>query len=198
MSNWNYANVVPTVQWRSAMTLPRELGITKVKDTFYLTSMPVKELNKIALPAVTLSNIKVTDNKLPLKTGSLTSPYKLTVKAAATEDFSFIFSNETGERLIVGYDKIANQYYIDRTNAGRNDFSKSFTGKHTAPRITNSPDVQLTMIVDHTSIELFSDNGLTTMTGIFFPKKLMNKIHIQSTGDWMIQKLEISSMKNIW
>ena len=198
MSNWNYANVVPTVQWRSAMTLPRELSITKVNDTFYVTSMPVKELNKIASPAVTFSNIKVTGNTVPVKTGNLTSPYRLTVKTATTEDFSFIFSNEAEEKLIVGYDKVSNQYYIDRTNAGRNDFSKSFTGKHTAPRITNTGQVQLTMIIDHTSIELFADNGLTTMTGIFFPKELMNKIHIQSTGNWMIQKLEVSSMKNIW
>jgi fructan beta-fructosidase len=160
--------------------------------------MPVKELNRITQPAITSYNIKVTDNTVPLKTGNLTSPYKLTVKAAATEDFSFIFSNEAGEKLIVGYDKIANQYYIDRTNAGRNDFSKSFTGKHTAPRIANTPQIQLTMIIDHTSIELFADNGLTTMTGIFFPKGLMNRIHVQSRRDWTIQKLEVSSMKNIW
>ena len=29
MSNWKYAQVVPTVAWRSAMTIPRELGLVK-------------------------------------------------------------------------------------------------------------------------------------------------------------------------
>jgi sucrose-6-phosphate hydrolase SacC (GH32 family) len=27
MSNWKYANIVPTERWRSAMTIARELGL---------------------------------------------------------------------------------------------------------------------------------------------------------------------------
>ncbi len=32
MSNWQYANLVPTQNWRSAMTIARELGIEKIGD----------------------------------------------------------------------------------------------------------------------------------------------------------------------
>ena len=36
MSNWQYANVVPTKAWRSAMTVPRELTLKKVDNSEYM------------------------------------------------------------------------------------------------------------------------------------------------------------------
>lgn len=60
MSNWNYANQVPTVPWRNATTMPRELGLRQVGREIYLTSQPVKELAKLAQPGLTLKNLTVT------------------------------------------------------------------------------------------------------------------------------------------
>jgi sucrose-6-phosphate hydrolase SacC (GH32 family) len=37
-------------------------------------------------------------------------------------------------------------------------------------------------MVDKTSVELFTDEGLTVMTDIFFPKSEMNKIEILSNN----------------
>jgi fructan beta-fructosidase len=40
MSNWQYANLVPTEKWRSAMTTPRDLSLQKINDKYYITSAP--------------------------------------------------------------------------------------------------------------------------------------------------------------
>ena len=44
MSNWDYAQVVPTEKWRSAMTIPRELILKNTTNGFRLFSKPVEEL----------------------------------------------------------------------------------------------------------------------------------------------------------
>ena len=44
MSNWRYANQVPTEEWRSAMTLPRELSLTSSEDGVRLIQKLVLEI----------------------------------------------------------------------------------------------------------------------------------------------------------
>ena len=43
MSNWLYANVVPTVKWRNAMTIPRELKLKHAGNNSYVVSEPVRK-----------------------------------------------------------------------------------------------------------------------------------------------------------
>ena len=197
MNNWDYANIVPTQTWRGAMTIPRELGITGMNGTYYVTSVPVKELSRIEQSLKTFTNVKATSYTLPPSTIA-PSPYTLTVTADKMQDFSCTLSNTAGEKLIVGFDKSANQYYIDRTNAGRSDFKKAFAGKAVAPRLSASSKLNLTLVVDQASVELFADDGLTSMTSVFFPKQLLNNISIHSPENWVIKTLKISSMKSIW
>jgi fructan beta-fructosidase len=197
MSNWEYANVVPTQKWRSAMTVPRELGIEKINHQFRVTSQPVKELNAIAKSMSTLTDVKASDYSVA-GTAKLTTPYQLSLTTDAVKDCSITFSNADGEQLIVGYDKAANQYYIDRTRAGESSFKQSFAARAVAPRFAQGNTLQLTLIMDAASIELFADGGLTTMTTIFFPKSLLNQIHLQSSDGLVLKTLQLSSMQRIW
>ena len=197
MSNWNYATTVPTSAWRSANTLPRELALKEVKGKLYLTSMPVKELNKIAASFKTITNINAADYILA-GTASLNTPYRITLTANEIKDFSFTFSNAAGERLVAGYDKEKNEYFIDRTNAGKSDFNKDFAAKHIAPRLSDSKSLKLTLIMDNASLELFADDGLTVMTDIFFPHRLLNQIAIHSNDKLAIKTLYIDKFNSIW
>jgi fructan beta-fructosidase len=197
MSNWDYANIVPTQKWRSATTIPRDLGITNINNQLLVTSQPVKELNRIATPAVTLNNVQVTDYKVT-QTSKLQTPYRLFLTAETIKDFSITFSNESGEQLVVGYDKAANQYYIDRTKAGESSFKQRFAAKAVAPRFAQGNTMELTLIMDKASVELFADGGLTIMTAVFFPKDLLNQMHIQSPDKLTLKTLQVSSIQSIW
>ena len=46
MSNWQYAKVVPTEKWRSAMTIARELALQHNEKGYRLFSNPVKEIEQ--------------------------------------------------------------------------------------------------------------------------------------------------------
>ncbi|MDZ4709181.1 MAG: glycoside hydrolase family 32 protein [Saprospiraceae bacterium] len=189
MSNWQYAQVVPTIRWRSAMTIPRELSITPVKNKLYLASTPVKEFRSKMKEKVVIKDLHVRDPYLvhdKIKTSPTSFSFQISTGAAS--DFSIILGNPAGEKISFGYNRSTNQYFVDRTQAGKIDFHSDFGKIHYAPRLTSGP-IHLTLIADAASIEIFADHGLTVMTDIFFPNQPMNKLTIQS-----IEGIEIKKM----
>ncbi|MEO8712281.1 MAG: glycoside hydrolase family 32 protein [Parafilimonas sp.] len=198
MSNWLYANLVPTIKWRNAMTVPRELKIKHAGNDIFIASEPVTELNKIESKHVVLNNTNVDRNFDLSSKIKTTFPCKLDVSFNKANNFSIVLSNDAGEKLLIGYDKEQNQYFIDRTQSGKADFQKDFAAKHISPRLSNADTMNLSLIIDVSSVELFADDGLSVMTEIFFPTKPYNHIAIQSAENIVINKLAYSALKSIW
>ena len=200
MSNWMYANLVPSVKWRNAMTVPRELHLKNVGKEMYVTSEPVFELNKIESNPVSLQNVNVARSldlsKLTKK--DIKIPCRFNLSLEKINDFSMILSNDLGEKLVLGFDKKMNSYFIDRTLSGKVDFQKEFGAKHTAPRISGNQKMNMSILVDESSIELFADDGLSVMTEIYFPGKPYNRIILKTKKDILIKRLEYISLKSIW
>ena len=198
MSNWQYATIVPTQKWRSAMTVPRDLGIEKVEGKFIIMSHPVKELAAIYNNSTSLENIFARNYNLTEKIGKLTGPASISLASDRIEPFTITFSNDKKEKVVVGFDIAGNKYFIDRCNSGNISFEKGFARKHIAPRIATKEKVDVTLIIDNASIELFADNGLTVMTEIFFPSTPFTNIQIQSPTKFKIKSLKYSKMNTIW
>jgi fructan beta-fructosidase len=93
---------------------------------------------------------------------------------------SFIIFNENDEEVKVGFERQSGNYFIDRSRAGKSYFHKEFAARHLGPRLTDSKQLSMTLIVDVASVELFADGGLTTMTSVFFPTITFNKISFLS------------------
>ena len=178
MSNWNYANVVPTEKWRSAMTVPRELSLVKQasnSNQFLLVSTPVKELKNAFVQIVSKENV---------------IPNRIDIKDIKATHFEIILSNTYNEKLIVGYHADKKQFYIDRTNAGVSNFNPGFAAAAVAPRLSFTMNMDLSILLDKTSIELFADGGRTVMTALFFPTFPYTKWEIKSK-----EKIPASFMK---
>lgn len=199
MSNWMYANEVPSKTWRNAMTIPRELKLKHVGKDVLVTSEPINELSGIASKPIIVQYLKAAGSfDISKKTGGITLPCSVKLNMENTNDFSLVLSNDINEKIIIGYDKKNSQYFIDRTQSGKIDFKDGFSAIHTAPRFSRNSKMDLTLIIDVSSVELFADDGLTVMTEIFFPNKTYNKLHIQSPDGIVIEKLEYSRFKSIW
>lgn len=198
MSNWLYGQMVPTEKWRSAMTVPRDLSLGKIGDNYFVRSMPVEELNKLSEQPISFGNIDASNYDLTSKTGKLTGPAKLNLRSDEIESFTITLSNDAGEKLLIGYDKLSNHYFIDRSKSGVVNFEKDFASRHTAPRISDKSNVSLTLVIDNASVELFADNGLSVMTEIFFPGRLYSNISIQSQDHFKIQSLQFAKMKSMY
>ncbi|GAB3947744.1 glycoside hydrolase family 32 protein [Spirosoma harenae] len=196
MSNWQYAQEVPTVAWRSANTVPRELGLKDVNGDLFLTSTPIKELNDLEGKTVTVGPLDVKgEYNLTAKTGGKYDTFKLSLSAPATTNFSIVLSNDQGNEVVIGYDKGSNDYYIDRTKSGKTDFEKGFAKRITAPRLSIDKTISLTLLVDVASAELFTDKGLSVLTSIFFPEQKLTKLAIRSSSGTTITSLSFSTLK---
>lgn len=198
MSNWQYANVVPTGKWRSATTVPRELSLEKVDEKYLVRSQPVAELNKLAEVPVVLPNVTTGTYDLTAKVGLLSGPAQIHITSERIESFSFTLSNKSGEKVVVGYDKSSNTYFIDRTTSGKINFEKGFAGKHIAPRLSTQESVDLTLVIDVASVELFADSGLTVMTSIFFPNKPFTDIALHSSDNFLVKSLQYTKMRSMY
>lgn len=195
MNNWDYAQIVPTEKWRGAATIARDLQLEKIDGKYFLRSTPVQELAAIKEQPVVLNNIQVTNYKLTDKTGKPADAYQLTLSTDALTSYSIEFSNEAGEKLVVGYDKSTDQYFIDRSKSGNISFHSAFAARHLAPRLTTVAKSDLILVVDKSSIELFADNGLSVMTETFFPSSAYTSIQLNGNG-MLAKELSYTPLKN--
>lgn len=196
MSNWNYAQIVPTVKWRSAMTFPRELTLTA---NGIIKSAPVKEIELLRNRYKKIKEVKV-EGEFDLAKEIPYTFYPLEMnmdlKLTGMDDFEFILSNDNGERLVFGYDGKQKQLYIDRTNSSKNKFSAGFFSRHSTA-VDLSGKVNLKMLLDVSSIELFVNEGEAVMTDIFFPNKLYNKFIFSSARPITIEKASFYKLNDL-
>ncbi|MDR5589224.1 glycoside hydrolase family 32 protein [Christiangramia sp. SM2212] len=187
MSNWLYAQEVPTETWRSAMTVARELKLVQEDETYLVKSSPVKELEKYRSSEISKDAIDVDEKAVLLDSSDLDlakAEVKFSIKDLQETNYKIILSNGNNEEFIVNYDHTAKEFSVDRSNAGQIDFSEKFTEKNsTAPRISDSQDLKVLMILDKTSVEMFFDDGTTVMTEIFFPNQPWTELSLESENE---------------
>lgn len=202
MSNWDYATVVPTEKWRSAMTLPRKLVLRKTEAGLRLFAQPVKELESLRRKEYILEKQKMEgDMDLTKKWGFSPATFEIQLEVelprGKKSDFAVVLSNAKNEEYRIGFDAAKNEFYSDRTRAGEIGFSGKFASKrHTAPRVKEGNILQLHLFFDMASCELFADGGETVMTDIFFPTEDFGTVKLVSnTGGVKIKKGKIFELK---
>ena len=198
MGNWLYANQVPTVKWRNAMTIPRELSLKLAFDDIWLASNPVKELDKINDKTARVdAAVLAQEGDIFKIIKQQPAQFKLRFNTDKLKEYSIVLSNDAGEKLIVGFDSHQNGYYLNRINAGQSSFNKEFASISYAPRIASTPLSNIELVVDASSIEVFADGGLSNLTGVFFPTRDFNHLSILHSG-MEIKGLEVTGLKSIW
>ena len=168
MSNWQYANQVPTKQFRSANSLPRDLGLFEYKGQTYCSVTPSKEVDALRGKAV---------KKLP-------GACELVVDLQGTAEI--VLSNSIGEQLVMTYDAAAHTFSTDRTRTYAS-FSEAFPCKTTAPVYGNIR--QLRIFIDKSSIEAFDADGKMAMTNLVFPSEPYNTLKVKG-GKATIYEIE--------
>ncbi len=204
MSNWQYAQEVPTETWRSAMTIPRSLRLESVGEGYTLNANPIEGLKSLRSSETKMTHFKIQGEE---KVSGSFSPAQCEIllrtdRAETTADlYGLTLSNSVGDRLILGFDRANNQLWVDRRGSGSPGFSASFfKGPHTAP-IDLGPDgdPNLRILLDVASIEVFGENGRLNFTEIFFPSEPYDTLTFWADdGEWALESSTIYSLKSIW
>lgn len=171
MSNWQYANQVPTQQYRSGNSIPRDLGLFEYKGETYCSVVPS--------PEMTAARSKKAGKKL---TESCEMVVNLKGNATIT------LSNDKGEKVVMNYDAKAETFSMDRTKSGKMDFSKDFAAVTKAP--TYGKISQLRIFIDKSSIEALDADGKMSMTNLVFPSKPYNKVTVKGKGKYQVYDIK--------
>ncbi len=184
MSNWDYAEVVPTTVWRSAMTLPRELQLITTSEGLRLSSKPVRELETLRQQTITFEAVDISptqniSEEYQLIPRRLELSLDISLQASSNGRFGLQLSNENGETYRIGFDGDTNQFFSDRTKARSQTFSEKFADAVSyAPRILQDSTIKMHFFIDESSIELFADDGATVMTELFFPTEAFTTLSL--------------------
>jgi len=171
MSNWQYANQVPTQQYRSGNSIPRDLGLFEYKGETYCCVVPS--------PEMTAARSKKAGKKL---TESCEMVVNLKGNATIT------LSNDKGEKVVMNYDAKAETFSMDRTKSGKVDFSNDFAATTKAP--TYGKISQLRIFIDKSSIEALDADGKMAMTNLVFPSKPYNKVTVKGKGKYQVYDIK--------
>lgn len=158
MSNWQYANQVPTKQFRSANSIPRDLGIFQFGEETYVSSVPSKEMLSLR----------------GAKGKTLTETCEVVIDMKNSTQITL--SNAKGEQVVMKYDAQKQEFSMDRTKSGDVSFSEAFPCVTIAP--TYGQIKQLRLFIDRCSLEAFDADGKMVMTNLVFPSEPYNQIKV--------------------
>ena len=158
MSNWQYANEVPTKQFRSANAIPRDLDLFIDGTETYCGVMPSPEM--------------LTLRGKPSK--QLTDACEVVVTLKGSTEITL--QNAKGEKVVMRYDAQKQTFSMDRTKSGDTSFSEHFPCTTVAP--THGQMKQLRLFIDRSSLEAFDGDGKMAMTNLVFPSEPYNTINV--------------------
>lgn len=192
MSNWQYAPEVPTMQYRSANTLPREMGLFRGEDgQLYVSSTPSPELAALrnqVFKSVNNTTVGAKAKKYPIPD---LCEILMTIDPVNADSVRLVLSNVSGEHVDMVYDVKNKTFSFDRRQSGIVDFSQDFPAVTYAPTHSADGKVSLRLFIDRSSIEVFGNEGRFVMTNLVFPNEPYSTLSLTADGG----KAKISDLK---
>lgn len=192
MSNWFYAQKVPTEVWRSAMTLPRELSLKKVGNQYILKQKIVENFNKISTPIFSAKNVNLPFEK---KVNLSQAEIKFDIKNPQN-NFKIELSNSKNE--VFEIEIKGNLLTTNRSKSGLIDFDKTFAEKPQTMDLRNQKIRNVQLILDQSSVEILLNKGEFSFTNLFFPTENYSNLKINSNLKYNIKNLKINKINSIW
>ena len=197
MSNWNYAQQTPTKKWRSAMTLPRELSLIREEGEYMLRSKVIEAFNKLLIPIKEIETFDLketfgfSDERLELS--------ETTFRTKLSQNLSFKLYNDLGEFVLFKIDPEKMEMSVDRRKSGKTEFTENFADKiHILPYHISEKEVDIRIILDRSSLEIFADDGKYVMTEQVFPNSPYTGLEIKTEKEAMLTPININQIKTIW
>ena len=192
MSNWQYAQVVPTDPWRSAMTVARRLQLHDTPSGLRVYAQPVSALDDLRSNPRTLTGGEVA---IAAPSEALLS---LEMGKGDTTAVGFELTNGKGESYRFTYRPDEGRFYSDRSAAGTGDRYADFgTGVATGERIAKSEILELRVLLDRSSIEIFADDGATVFTELLYPTEPWSTLRV-TNGTGTVARARVFDLASVW
>ena len=184
MSNWQYANDVPTSQYRSPNSVPRDLSLFTVDGETYLQSAPSPELLKLRdiskKRSFKVNGTRTIKDMIAGNEGAY--EIELTIENQYADVIGFRLYNDKGEEVDMQYDMKEKKFSMDRRKSGEVGFNENFPMLTWTTIESGKDELKLRLFVDKSSVEAFGDGGRFVMTNQVFPSEPYTHIDFYSKG----------------
>ena len=184
MSNWQYANDVPTSQYRSPNSVPRDLSLFTVDGETYLQSAPSPELLKLRdiskKRSFKVNGTRTIKDMIAGNEGAY--EIELTIENQHADVIGFRLYNDKGEEVDMQYDMKEKKFSMDRRKSGEVGFNENFPMLIWTTIESGKDELKLRLFVDKSSVEAFGDGGRFVMTNQVFPSEPYTHIDFYSKG----------------
>jgi fructan beta-fructosidase len=202
MSNWQYANAVPTSPWRNAMTVPRTLELRPTAEGLRLVQQPVRELETLRgllhrFKGGTVEEANAWIKQSGLGSGPLEMLIELAPAVKGTAGVKLFKSGK--EETIVAVDREQGRIAINRTRSGNVAFHPKFSGISSAPVARADGRTRLHLFVDACSVEVFVNDGAHVLTALTFPSETSRTVELYGPNEGgMVSAFEIWPLASCW
>ncbi len=207
-NNVDYTMIGSMKPFWGSFTTPRTIEMDHYSEENILAFQPVKDELGIKSTKLTLKDLSVFENldisskiKIPVTPSIITLKFETSEKTRITfpSSYGIKFENDKAEKLIVGYDAFKEWFFIDRTNFLNVKDNSQFKGMDVMPSYNSDSVMVITLIMDDSSIEMFTQNGKQVMTENFLPQSKFNKVSLfAENGIIKVNDLTIRNLNNIW
>jgi len=183
MNNWQYAAKVPTAPWRGQMTIPRRLQLRQMPEGLRLAQKPAAALEQLRGRHISWTGSR--KEKAPASSFELRSVSK--------GDLEWKILAGGGKYTAIGYRN--GELFLDRTHSGITEFSPAFPARTAAPLAIDNTALDLAILVDSSTVEVFAQGGMVTLSNLVYPPAGANGLEVQAAGG---VRVELWELKSAW
>ena len=185
MDSWKYADKLPTSPWRGQTSFPRRLELMKSDDGLRLMQEPASEIESLRTDHVQLRNATWAEARALVSSRHWPETLEIVAELELNnvQEFGFVLRKGTSFGTRVGYDPQWSDVYIDRTHTGEVIVSPAITARHEAPVNIKHGRIQMHILLDRSSIELFANKGAVTITDLIYPRVQDQDLGLYANGN---------------
>ncbi|MFC0772404.1 glycoside hydrolase family 32 protein [Terrimonas alba] len=205
LGNWQYARNVPSQWGKGFESVPREIALKTFPEGVRLIQAPVDALKKLRGNSVEFSNRLIKGNVDLLEFKPLKNTYE--IEAIFNTNLQAAFGVNLlvgdGRKLVIKYDPKSSSLCIDRSNCtdfiSNPDFTEKFATKMFAPVEQENNRVKLRILVDQSSVEVFTNDGKIVLSVLTYPSESQTGIQLFSEkGQAELLNFKAWELSSIW
>ncbi|RBW70768.1 glycoside hydrolase family 32 protein [Bacillus taeanensis] len=198
MDMWESTMPTQKKGWSGAMTIPRELTLL---DNGRVIMTPVSELQELRTSHKQFNDLLIAEgasNVLDgLKGESLELVIELPISEFSAEEVGLKLrcSEDGKQETLVYYDKEEEKLVFDRERSGEGDGGV----RHAKLHLSAEDTLKLHVFLDHSSVEVFANDGEVVMSARIYPGKHSLGIDLFTKGgSAKASSVDVWGLKDIW
>ncbi|KAH8779770.1 glycosyl hydrolase [Diaporthe sp. PMI_573] len=191
----SYGSDPPTNTWKGMLSFPRTLRLKRLGDgRLHLLQMPVAELDAATRPLTALADQTLVPGQTLLSDiHGRALDIRLSFVPGAGSTLSLAVRKGGDQQTVIRYSEPGGALSTDRTASGNIGYNPGAGGVHSSTlSATSDGTVELRVLVDECSIEVFGGQGQVVLSELIFPDTASDGLSmIADGGNIVFQSVEV-------